>query len=43
MGQVGTMVTHDGRMERFTDRTITILDGVLISGGPHVASRLMAG
>ncbi len=42
-GKSGIMVTHDSRMARFTDRTITILDGVLTSGGPHAASRPRAG
>ena len=42
-GKSGIMVTHDSRMAKFTDRTITILDGVLTAGGPHVASRPRAG
>lgn len=31
-GKSGIMVTHDSRMARFTDRTLTILDGVLTAG-----------
>ena len=42
-GKSGIMVTHDSRMARFTDRTITILDGVLTAGRPHSASRSRAG
>ena len=31
-GKSGIMVTHDSRMAGFTDRTISILDGVLTPG-----------
>lgn len=37
-GKSGIMVTHDSRMATFTDRTITILDGVLTAGGSHATS-----
>ena len=36
-GKSGIMVTHDGRMARFTDRTISILDGVLTADRPRAA------
>jgi putative ABC transport system ATP-binding protein len=39
----GIMVTHDSRMARFTDRTITILDGTLAAGEPHAASQPKGG
>ena len=42
-GKSGIMVTHDSRMAAVADRTITILDGVLTAGGPHVASHHRAG
>ncbi|MST33857.1 ATP-binding cassette domain-containing protein [Acidimicrobiaceae bacterium USS-CC1] len=38
-GKSGIMVTHDSRMADFTDRTITILDGVLTDGEARAGAR----
>lgn len=38
-GKSGIMVTHDDRMARFTDRTITILHGVLTGEGARATTR----
>ena len=36
-GKAGIMVTHDLRMVEFTDRTVEILDGELLTGGDPAA------
>jgi putative ABC transport system ATP-binding protein len=36
-GKSGIMVTHDTRMVQFTDRTLSILDGVVTAGSPEAA------
>ncbi|MFI5040331.1 MAG: ABC transporter ATP-binding protein [Acidimicrobiales bacterium] len=36
-GKSGIMVTHDTRMVRFTDRTLSILDGAVTHGEPQAA------
>lgn len=37
-GKAGIMVTHDLRMVEFTDRTVEILDGMLLTGGDSTLS-----